>query len=235
MGSNGGTNRAGAGRGQPPAYLQLAEHLRERIVDGDFEPGDRLPGESDLGAEFDVSRSTVREAIRLLEAQKLVVTTRGTTGGSFVAEQSPDRIHDELGTSIDLLLTNDSLTVEQIIEARRLLEVPAVALAASRRTEDDLDALRGALDEGRSANQRFHELVLAASGNPLVAVMTAPLFHVIQARVRRDRGGADFWTRVEAEHRELLDHIEAGDGEAAAEAMERHLDALSAAYRLSDD
>ena len=232
-GSNGG--KSAGTKGGPPAYQQLADRLRTRIIEGELPSGSRLPGEGDLGDELGVSRSTVREAIRLLEAQQLVVTTRGTTGGSFVAEQSPDRIHHELGASIDLLLTNDSLTVAQIVEARRLLEVPAAALAATRRTEEQLDALREAIEGGRSSNLQFHEVLLAASGNPLVQVMTAPLFAVIQTRVRRDRAADDFWSDVDCDHRELLGHIEAGDGNAAAATMDRHLEVLSAAYRMSDE
>ncbi len=78
-------------------------------------------------------------------------------------------------------------------------------------------------------------MLLAASGNPLVQVMTAPLFAVIQARVRRDRAAEDFWSNVDCDHRELLTHIEAGDADAAADAMDRHLQVLSTAYRLNDE
>jgi GntR family transcriptional repressor for pyruvate dehydrogenase complex len=231
--SNGGA--AGSTKGAPPAYQQLAERLRDQILSGELAPGDRLPGEAELSEVQGVSRSTVREAIRLLEAQQLVVTTRGTTGGSFVASHSPGRIHRELGTSLDLLVGTDAITIEQIIEARRLLEVPAVALAASRRTPEQLAELRRCLDEGRAGNERFHQLLLAASGNPLLEAMTTPLFGVIRDRVSRDRAGDTFWGLVDAEHRALLDLIEAGDADGAATAMGRHLVGLGAGYRLADD
>jgi DNA-binding FadR family transcriptional regulator len=226
---------AGNGKGSPPAYQQLAERLRDEILAGSLAAGERLPGEADLCEAEGVSRSTVREAIRLLEAQQLVITTRGTTGGSFVAQHSPGRIHRELGTSLDLLVGNDELTVEQIIEARRLLEVPAVALAAERCTPEQLAELRRCLDEGRAGNERFHQLLLAASGNPLLEVMTTPLFGVIRHRVSRDRATDDFWHLVDAEHRALLELVEAGDAEAAARAMGRHLQGLGAGYRLADE
>jgi GntR family transcriptional repressor for pyruvate dehydrogenase complex len=223
------------GKGSPPAYQQLAERLREQILSGDLAPGDRLPGEAEIGEVHGVSRSTVREAIRLLEAQQLVVTTRGTTGGSFVSSHSPGRIQRELGTSLDLLVGNDAITIEEILEARRLLEVPAVALAAERRTPEQIDEMRRCLDEGRSGNERFHQLLLAASGNPLLEVMTTPLFGVIRDRVSRDRASDEFWALVDAEHRALLDLIEAGDADGAAMAMGRHLHGLAAGYRLSGD
>jgi GntR family transcriptional regulator, transcriptional repressor for pyruvate dehydrogenase complex len=230
-----GSNAASGGKGAPPAYQQLAERLRDAILAGELAPGERLPGEAELSEVQGVSRSTVREAIRLLEAQQLVITTRGTTGGSFVARHSPGRIHRELGTSLDLLVGNDTLTIEQIIEARRLLEVPAVALAATRRTPEQLADLRQCLDEGRAGNERFHQLLLAASGNPLLEAMTTPLFGVIRDRVSRDRASDDFWHLVDAEHRALLTLIEAGDAEAAATAMSHHLQGLSAGYRLANE
>ncbi|HKY15148.1 MAG TPA: FadR/GntR family transcriptional regulator [Microthrixaceae bacterium] len=216
-----------------PAYQQLAERLRIQILDGKVRPGERLPGEADLCDEHGVSRSTVREAIRLLEAQHLVVTTRGTTGGSFVSQHSPDRIGNELGASLDLLVAHDTLTVEQIIEARRLLEVPATALAATRRTEEQLAGLRECLEDGRGGNERFHRLLLGASGNPLLEEMTAPLFGVIRDRVERDRSSSDFWDRVDHDHRELLEHIERRDAQGAADAMGRHLDELQHGYRIA--
>ena len=164
-----------------------------------------------------------------------MATTRGTTGGSFVSSHSPGRIQRELGTSLDLLVGNDTITMEQILEARRLLEVPAMALAAARRTPQQLEELRRCLDEGRAGNERFHQLLLAASGNPLLEVMTTPLFGVIRARVSRDRASDEFWESVDAEHRVLLDLIEAGDADGAADAMSRHLEGLAMGYHLSED
>ncbi len=64
-----------------PAYAVLAEHLRNRILSGELQPGARLPGEAELTAEFGVGRSTIREALRSLASQNLITTTRGVTGG----------------------------------------------------------------------------------------------------------------------------------------------------------
>src|SRR6478735_5117351 len=80
------------------AYQALAADLRDRIVSGEFQPGDRLPIEPDLCVRYGVSRSTVREALRLLASQNLIRTVRGTTGGSFVAHPDPDHISAYLET-----------------------------------------------------------------------------------------------------------------------------------------
>jgi DNA-binding FadR family transcriptional regulator len=217
-----------------PAYQLLADELREEILEGRHRPGDRLPGEAELSATRGVSRSTVREAMRLLEAQQFVVTTRGTTGGSFVVHPRPGRIENELGTSLDLLVAHSSLTVDQILEARELLEVPAAGLAARRRSESDLGELGACIEEGREGAERFHLVLLRASGNPLVEVMTRPLFAVQRNRMVRDRAPAAFWEIVEADHRRILDLVRAGDAEGVQEAMRAHLRNLAAGQRRSE-
>ena len=217
-----------------PAYQQLADRLRELVVSGERSPGERLPGEVELCEAYGVSRSTVREAIRLLEAQHLVVTSRGTTGGTFVARPGTDRISLDLGTSLDVLVAHDTVTVDQILEARRLLEVPAAALAAKRRDDGQLEELRRCVEAGRSANEHFHKALLEASGNPLVEVMCEPLFGVLQGRLRRDEASADFWDTVDGDHRRLLELVEAGDAEGTAAEMERHLTNLAEVYRQLD-
>lgn len=217
-----------------PAYQVLADDLRRSIVDGDLRVGDRLPGEAVLCVQRGVSRSTVREAIRLLEAQQLVVTTRGTTGGSFVAEPVPERVGSQLGTSLDLMVAHESLTLEQILEAREVLEVPAIRLAAQRRTESHLAQLHACVAMGRDGNEQFHFLLFEAAGNPLLEIMIRPLFDVLRDRMARDQGEASYWAMVEHDHERILALIEAGDGDAAAEEMRHHLHNLSSLYRNID-
>src|SRR4051812_46919150 len=90
-----------------PAYRSVAAEIRALVVGGSYEPGDRLPGEAELCERYAVSRSTIREAIRTLEAQHLVVTTRGTTGGTFVASPEPDRLERDLHAGLGLLAAAD--------------------------------------------------------------------------------------------------------------------------------
>lgn len=224
-----------------PAYQQVADQLRELILDGSLSPGDRLPPESEIGGNFGVSRSTVREALRVLASQGLVKTSRGTTGGTFVSQIDPDQISDYLQTSIGLMSGSAALPLSAILEARELLEVPATALAARRREQHHLDALRAAMDRekrsrGRSMKFRehrhFHDVIMQATGNGLLAMMTEPVFQVLRTRFLRpapaDQPG--FWTMVDREHEEIVERIAAGDAEGASEAMRSHLTNIRGAY-----
>ena len=127
------------------AYEQVADQLRELIVSGELARGERLPNENTLAHEFGVSRATVREALRLLAAQNLIRTAKGAGGGSYVTLPSVDHISEFLHASINLLTEAQDVTLEEFLEARELLEVPAARLAAERRSSHDLDLLREAI------------------------------------------------------------------------------------------
>jgi DNA-binding FadR family transcriptional regulator len=216
-----------------PAYQVLAEELRAQITSGRLRPGDRLPAEPQLCAQSGVSRSTVREALRLLASQNLIVTVRGVTGGSFVAEPSPARLADALALGVGLLISAGYVNPAQLFEVREAFEVPASGLAAQRRTEEQLAALHAALfdpdtadaDAMLDAHRAFHTGVAAATGNPLFELITRPLY-----------AGRDdwrwvcqvpgLWHRVDADHRRILSAIAARDADAAQAAAREHLAGL---------
>ncbi len=225
-----------------PAYEQVANQLRDLIVSGRLLPGDQLPVEAKLSATFGVSRSTVREALRSLAAQNLVYTSRGVTGGTFVAATTPGLLSSYLETGLSLLSGMDAITEDELLEARELFEVPATGLAAKRRTPGHIEEMRTAIEresqaKGRGAkferNTEFHTLVLSAAGNKLVEVMTVPIFGVIRSRFLHDDVPKRFWVEVDDDHLAILGHIEAGDPDAAMTAMQRHLIRLRGAYQGS--
>jgi GntR family transcriptional regulator, transcriptional repressor for pyruvate dehydrogenase complex len=123
------------------AYEQVADQLRELIARGVLAPGERLPNETQLANQFGVSRATIREALRLLAAESLLRTSRGKGGGSFVNLPSIENISDFVGASISLLTDAETVSLEELLETRELLEVPAARLAAVRRTDHDLERL----------------------------------------------------------------------------------------------
>jgi len=123
------------------AYREIAGRLRRHIAAGDLVGGDRLPGEVELAHDFGVSRTTVREALRLLDAQDLIITKKGASGGSFVRIPRVSRITDFLSSSIELLTGADHVTLDDWLEAREVIEVPAARLAAKRRTQRDVERL----------------------------------------------------------------------------------------------
>ncbi len=221
-----------------PAYTELAEQLRARILSGDLQAGERLPVEPDLSAQFGVSRSTVREALRLLSSQNLIATTRGVSGGSFVRHPGVDDIGAYLEASMGLLAGTDDLSVERLLEVRHLLEVPATGLAARRRTGEQLESLRETLvDPGETAddavhhaNVGFHTILLEAADNPLLTVVARPLFAVME---RRFRGGQD-WRAVFADHARILAAVEAGDAKTAEAEARAHLERLRPTYALRE-
>lgn len=221
-----------------PAYAVLAGRLRSQILSGALPPGSRLPSEQELSARYGVGRSTVREALRALSSQHLIHTVRGVAGGSFVAVPTVGHVSATLETGMTLLAAADAVTVEQLMTARHVLEVPVAGAAAQQRTAEHLTRLRAAQfdpagttgPETYAANQAFHLTLLSAADNPLLEVVTAPLFRVLSHRFGRDRAPDGFWQQVAEDHAELYLRVEGGDAAGAEDAMRRHLDHLTAAY-----
>jgi DNA-binding FadR family transcriptional regulator len=208
-----------------PAYEEVANRLRTQIADGMLPPGDRLPAEANLAAEFGVSRSTIREALRVLNSEGLIRTARGVSGGSFVTETEPSATSDFLQARLGILSRHRAITTAELLETRALLEVAGAALAAERRTADHLDELREALEEERD----FHLTLLVAAQNRLLEAITMPVVQLLSDGARDGAGPAQ--ADLDHDHVRILDRIEAGDAEGAAAAMEQHLQRLANDYR----
>ncbi|MFD7012597.1 FadR/GntR family transcriptional regulator [Rhodococcus jostii] len=147
-----------------PAYQVLADALRARILSGELQPGTRLPTEPDLRAECGVGRSTIREAMRSLASQNLITTTRGVTGGSFVSSPSMGHISAHLETGVALMAAAETVSVDQLMEVRNLMEVPAAGIAAHRRNDVHLRELGDVMFEpdgtqGPDTYSKTHEHV----------------------------------------------------------------------------
>lgn len=219
------------------AFEQVADQLRELIVTGVLAPGQRLPTEAELAEQFGVSRATVREALRLLSAQNLVRTAKGTGGGSYV--NVPTFAHVSQLLSSNLALMRGELSLDALLEARELLEVPAARLAATRRSAEDLQALVRAIpdlplslpvEEQFIHNREFHFRLVQASGNPLLSIAAEPIFVVLQTHLRRTDLPKRAQRAINEEHREIAAALESGDAEAAEDAMRRHLVSLRPGY-----
>jgi DNA-binding FadR family transcriptional regulator len=221
---------------RPPAYQLLADELRADITSGRLQPGERLPPEPELCVKTGVSRSTVREALRLLASQHLIVTTRGVTGGSFVSHPDAEQLADGLAAGFTLLTKSADVGLADLLELRRALEVPAAGLAAARRTEENLIEIRSALfdpdvddfDTMMAAHAAFHMAVAKATGNPLFELVVRPLYHAKYGEDVTVNLPADYWERIDADHRGLLDCLAARDVEAARRAARSHLDYVGA-------
>jgi DNA-binding FadR family transcriptional regulator len=221
-------------------YQQVAEQLSSLIYSGQLTAGDRLPSEAELTVAFGVSRSTVREALRALSSTGLTYVMRGVAGGTFVADQDPESISSFLESRFALLSGNEGITADELLEARHLLEVPAAGLAASRRADTHLEAMRESIEAEKLAadrqqrfshNRGFHALVLEAAGNRLLHVVTSPLFRVIRDRFLDDMTDMTFFAEVDRDHAEIVARISERDVDGARDAMDRHLTRLRAIYQ----
>lgn len=217
----------------------LADELRGQITSGQLRPGERLPPEPELCVRSGVSRSTVREALRLLASQHLIVTTRGVTGGSFVAHPDAAQITEALSTGLVLLSNAHGVQFSDLLELRRLLEIPAAVLAATRRTEEDLTDLRetlfdphhDAVETMLTAHAAFHSAMAKATGNPVFEIITRPLYQVAYRQEHLELLPPDYWVQIDGHHRELMDCLVARDADAADAVSRRHLDYIASAPR----
>jgi DNA-binding FadR family transcriptional regulator len=211
------------------------------ISSGRLRNGERLPPEPDLAAVFSVSRSTIREALRVLSSQRLTITTRGTTGGTFVSSPQPEDVSELLEMNLNMLSGTNDVTTDELLECRRLLEVPAVGLAAERRTDEDLELiLRLALPNTEHSDkqdvfhdhQNFHVAVLKAAHNRLLSVMLVPMFAVLEGIVSRLPTLDVVWaTDIDRHHLAIYEALVDRDVERARQEMAQHLDELRVAYR----
>jgi GntR family transcriptional regulator, transcriptional repressor for pyruvate dehydrogenase complex len=214
---------------------QVENQLRKAILDGSIPEGERLPSENALAQSFNVSRATIREALRSLVEAGLLTKGPGTTSGLYV--ESVD--HNALSRVVSERLTNildlGSVTAEEVATFRDLLEVPSARLAAANRTQRNLDALRAVIDEERETtfddaivpvlNARFHSEVANASGNRVLAAFVSALHRAAHplAFVHTDE---ELGRLAVTHHIDLYRAIEKQDADEAATVMRAHLDYL---------
>jgi GntR family transcriptional repressor for pyruvate dehydrogenase complex len=211
----------------------LAADLRNRIVDGGIQPGDKLPSENTLIGEFGVSRTVVRAALTRLQAEGLVETERGR--GSFALTPPPYGPTAANGTRA-VVTTEDRI---HLLEFRIGVESEAAALAARNRTDRQLKAMLNALEEftagvehpahAMKADYEFHRAIAAASGNPFYSDCLASLGQTMIAMPRtRLMTGAEHYARdhfeqVVHEHGSIYAAIADGDESSSSAAMRSHL------------
>jgi DNA-binding FadR family transcriptional regulator len=176
------------------AFEAVVEQVRTAVDLALLAPGDRLPPERELAAMFDVSRPTVREALRVLAMSGYVGIRRGSAGGAYVLERPrsdhADRVREDLSAH--------RRELSALLEWRRVVEAEAAALAATRISDDQLRALRARLVESggrhvrshglwRAADSRFHIAIAEATGNPYmldtVRKVRAQLAHALDALI----------------------------------------------------
>jgi DNA-binding FadR family transcriptional regulator len=215
-----------------PAFRAVADDLKARVADGTLVAGSVLPPELELARHYGVSRGTVREALRILSTQGLIVTRRGTRGGSFVTEGAPES--DERPHRLTLSVVEPNVGVPEIIATRALFDVPSARDAARRRTTDDLFFLRTALDvpydglvqsDSFELHWKFHSALYRIAGNPLITALAYPLAIFAQenhfSRYSKESAG-----KSHADHEEIFSAIADRDVLSAEVGMIHHLERL---------
>lgn len=215
---------------------RIADSLRSDILEGALVVDARLPSEADLAARFDVSRGTVREALKRLAAQSLIRTQRGHSGGAFVNRLTYDAAMDQQITTSTLLLSMNEIDVHTACEARYALERACASLAAARHDRAALDTMAAEIarqedpalsDEAFCASDvAFHRALVDAADNPVLSYQLAgaveamqPLMNMITYRSRER-------ARITAIHRAIANALKAHDG-AEVENLLRQLEAYT--------
>jgi GntR family transcriptional regulator, transcriptional repressor for pyruvate dehydrogenase complex len=199
------------------ASEQVAVAIQHRIQDAGLEPGDFLGREEDLASEFGVSRPTLREALKLLASGNLIRANKGPGGGIFVAHTADEGVRRSLSDSVDMMIETGAATLEELLDARILLEVPLAGLAALHAAEATSERLRAA--EGAE----FHREIAAAAGNRIAQALTGWVFEVLQPRLMVQLRDAVVPEALLDQHAALLEAIEKGDRARAERAMHEHL------------
>jgi GntR family transcriptional regulator, transcriptional repressor for pyruvate dehydrogenase complex len=216
-----------------PVYLQIAEQLSDAILAGDLPPGTVLPPERELAESFRASRASIREALRALQAQGLILDREGAPMRAIVAgEASPVRRAALVG-----LLRFDTVPLADLVEFRCVIESAALRWAAAAADRGRLDRVRAALEamddpaltaeDFDEADVAFHTELVRASGNEAMHQVMAALHDPVARHMRETRRGKSrpevARRRLVAEHHDMLTAVEAGAGDRAADLVIRHI------------
>ncbi len=210
-----------------PLHKDVADIISEKIIAGEWPTNSFLPTEAELCKEMGVSRTVVREAVKVLESSGLVRIDRGF--GTRVLEAN----HDSVSRPLKMLLRRTSSDLKHLMEVRKIIEVAMAGLAAERRSKENLTAMQSALKVMREkpgdsegymeADLEFHAEIARATKNPTVLMILAPLGELL--RKSRLVSFVDLQvTKIRThQHEAIFECIRRGDAPAARAAMNEHL------------
>lgn len=219
---------------------QIIEQLKEKIKNKEFPPDSKLPSENELAKMFGVSRAPIREAISVLVASGLVKSVQG--GGNFVQEVPLVDLLDAVALE---MVTEEE--IYNLLEFRTVIETEAASFAAQRRTEEELQEIRIALEQfaetvnddqaiGDVSDYNFHQSIVRASHNSFLIQTLENLGDLYQKTLnyslKKNLGLKRKRESVYLEHLAIFEAIENKDEQAAADAMKKHL--INARTKLGD-
>lgn len=238
----------------PKTAELIATHLRRQIVRGELQAGRTLPSEQELMEQYGVSRPTLREAFRILEAETLITVRRGSRGGAQITV--PDI--SVAARYVGLILQMQGTTIDDVYQARMVSEPPCARLLAKGRTDQDLADLTEVVerlkadvaahetfvpdpDTWSDLTYRFHELILQRCGNRTLATQGAVLHDIVATHVRTrialghgDGDTPERFQRAIRSYQKLIRLVEKRDAEGAEKHWHSHMQG-AAQFLLKDD
>lgn len=217
---------------RPKAALLVADAITDEILEGGLEPGMSLPGEAQMMRQYDVGRNTLREALRLLEAEGIIRVRPGRFGGPTVQELPPGR----LGRTLSLVLRFSGASFAAVIEARRVIEPSLARSAAQRATDEERSMLAQSVREQAEllgdelnfmrSNRQFHALIATAAHSDALAAFLRATSVVSDGQ----QVGVHYDARARAgmlrKHEQIVGAIVDGNADLAEAMMERHMGEL---------
>ncbi len=210
-------------------YERIVSQIEERIVAGELKTGDQLPPENELAKQFGVSRTAVREAIKTLREKRLVEIRPGK--GTFITDGMPSAMRQSLGLLMKFGPANGSAS---LVEVREILEPEIAALAATRITDEYIDAMREAVetmdtaledvDRFVEADLDFHLALAEATQNPLIPLLLDSIIDLLREERKRSGLVVGGLARGQSFHKKILKAVMRRDPKAARQGMQDHLE-----------
>jgi len=224
---------------------QIAENIRSSILDGSLKVDDQLPTEEVLAEKFNVSRPTIREALKRLAAQNLIRSRRGPTGGTFVNRPSLEDLSSSLTGAAMLMVSMGEFSLSEIAEARRELELTCCRLAAGRREEEHLQNMAKEIERQKNpettdvdfcaSDVRFHRTLVDATRNPVLQFVMFAVIEALQPATNlvifrfRER------EKILVQHERIFEAIKARNAVVAEEAMAEQMAYLCEQYAQAQE
>jgi DNA-binding FadR family transcriptional regulator len=224
---------------------QIAENIRNAIIEGSLKVDEQLPTEEVLAKKFNVSRPTIREALKRLAAQNLIRSRRGPTGGTFVKRPSQEELRSSLTGATMLMVSMGEFSLSEIAEARRELELVCCRLAAERREDAHMAAMAKELERQRdpetsdvdfcASDVRFHRALVDATRNPVLQFVMFSVIEALQPATNlvifqfRER------EKIIAQHERIYESIKARDPDVAEKALAEQMNYLCEQYAQAQE
>jgi DNA-binding FadR family transcriptional regulator len=225
-------------KGQVKTSLRVARNVIRDIVTQDLKPGTRLPGETVLMESFGVSRSSMREALRILETNGFISVRPGPGGGPLINEVDPT----DFGKTTAMFLQMSRTTLAEVFEARRHLEPLIAGIAAEHPRVERLEPLRESLKKHAEYTafepnsyleliQDFHVVLTDTADSDVLGLFSLSLQSIVRERVAPVRIPSNRWREVIDEHRAIATAVLDGNPETAQRLMKEHMGGFCATYR----